>query len=60
MKRYWECGKCGSYTVTDGDKPDFMCSAPMPARISGICCGSFTKELTKIEVKEKEKNWKKK
>ncbi len=53
MKQYWECWKCGNYTVTDGDKPDFMCIAPMPARISGICGGNFTKEITKDEAEKK-------
>ena len=58
-ERYFECWKCGSYTVTDGEKPDFMCCAPMPERTSGICGGGFRKELTKAEVNKKEKEWKK-
>jgi len=57
MERYFECWKCGSYTTTDGIIPDYMCCASMAARISGICGGNFTKELTKNEVKEKEKKW---
>ncbi len=44
--RYFQCWKCGCKTKTDGKAPDYMCTNSFPVRISGICGGSFTNEIT--------------
>ena len=54
MKRYWKCWKCGILVTTKETSP-LMCTTPMSARISGICCGGFkelSEELYKIMSKD--------
>ena len=41
---YWQCWKCGAIAKSDdADVYVGMCVAPMAARTSGICGGSFNK-----------------
>ena len=65
MKRYFKCCKCGSYlTITEDGKEveSIVCTAPMTIRISEICGGAFSIEITEeeynatIAVWEKVKN----
>jgi hypothetical protein len=57
-KRYFKCYKCGALTETDnGEKANFMCCASMPVRISGICGGGFSIEITKDEYTSTIKKW---
>ena len=53
-KRYFKCWKCGNVCYTeDGNEPDIICVAPMPIRFSGVCCGSYSIEITKEEFEDK-------
>jgi hypothetical protein len=56
---YRKCSKCGSKVKIQMDKygEDHipMCMQPFPARISGICGGSYTIDLNEEEIIELEK-----
>lgn len=48
MNRYLRCWKCGTAVMTEGEPP-LMCTMPMSVRTSGICGGSYEKEITEEE-----------
>lgn len=48
---YYECNKCGNaISITKGG----MCATAVGYRVSGICGGSFTKEVSEVDTKWKE------
>lgn len=46
MDKYYKCYKCGS---SISDTEGALCAFEAPYRISGICGGSMTEELTPEE-----------
>lgn len=46
MEKYYRCWKCGN-SVTKGEQnKGALCTMPVTYRISGVCGGSLTEEIT--------------
>ncbi len=60
--KYFRCNKCGQFItkVDDARQMNGMCVGPFAARISGICGGSFTNEMTEKEYNAQLKEWEEK
>lgn len=57
--KYFRCNKCGQ-TITKAEYPSQvsgMCMANASYRVSGICGGSFTVEMTEEEYNAQIQEW---
>jgi hypothetical protein len=59
MEKYYRCWKCGN-TITKGEKnKDSICTASASWRISGICGGSLSDEISETVYNSIIENWEK-
>lgn len=59
LPKYYRCDKCGQY-ITKVETPNQMggmCTGDASYRISGICGGSFSIEMTEEEYNAQLKEW---
>ncbi len=56
MEKYYRCWKCGSITKGEKNKGT-MCVMSAPYRISGICGGSLSEEISEEVYKALIEKW---
>lgn len=55
--KYFKCSKCGGSLTATKSNDGGMCVMPFGARVSGICGGGMSIEITEEEYNAQLKSW---